>query len=415
MKNKVFVALLLCFGALGAAVIPVEPAAADVVLKCDANNPLRPANGAIEGMGSAEQWQLHQELFIPVHENRCPQTVEKVRFTETSEAIAIQTLQRRWVPNTSPAKPALFIGVNQPLTFDEWNVATQSSNNPGILIGAGTLVYHFPLMMDAFVVVANVGCFNPNNDPIILDPLTLSLIYSGAITRWNDTVLRQKNPWLSNCSGPIKISVRDGEAWSNAVIKDYMSKRNPAFIPLKTREQLGVWPGTLDISCHGASDLQMAICASGTGSISYMRYATAVANGLTPVKLENNKGLTPSPATGGEAWPSGCAAAVPNPGNLGTQTVNGYQLLAGATMALDWSQFSLTYGEAGYAMCAMSFVVTLNTGPTGTSQMEADAWKDHFRVMWAPEQQAVIKDYGYAPIPSNIVTNIVNSEPYANP
>jgi ABC-type phosphate transport system substrate-binding protein len=408
MKKALLAALLF----VGALFVPLRPAAAtDTELMCSQTSVYEPT----EGLGSPEQAELNQDLYIPFHETACPGTVGKLAFTATSEAYAISALQNRQIPGRVPIKPSFFIGVDQPLASYDWATATSSLSKPA---EQATPVYHLPLLMDAFVVTANIPCSNPSNQPLKLTPLTLSLIYSGAVTRWGDQALRAPdnnndinktpgdNAWLEGCGSPIVVAARQGAVWSNAVLKDYMAKRNPLFAPYKERDRLAIWPPTLHVACSAPTEADMAGCALLSGSISYMRYATAQANGLTPVLLANGNDQTPPPALSTtDTWPSGCTSAVA----VGDLTVP--QLATPLGMATDFSNFSLTYGKNGYAMCAFSYVVSLANGPGGTELKHIVPWRDHLRIMWFDSPQESLKSYGYAPVPPALVSLIRNTQP----
>jgi ABC-type phosphate transport system substrate-binding protein len=384
--KKVAVLVVACLAALVSAV----PAHANVALFC-LNNP---ANGVVQGMGTAEHMLLQREIFVRVHEERCPQTTGKVQWFETSETAALAGLQGGTLE---------YAGMIQPLSTQEW------TSRGGL--------HTIPLMIDGFAVTASIPCANPTNQPLRLDPLSLSLIYSGVVKSWGHRALTERNPWLATCAAAIKVSVRAGGAWSNVALKDYMSKRNPVFVPYKQRDRLGQWPPLLNVNCQGSTEDNMVACALISGSISYMRYQTAVTNGLTPVQLANQRDEYDPPAnTAGETWPSGCQDAAMAMLAVPGSAVNAPQPFTASTAGpqLDWSTYSLTYPGNGYALCAAGFVITQT--PIGDASQQAGlmAWKDHLRVMFDVAPQQRLREFGYAPLPSTIRTNMAGNPLFAN-
>lgn len=392
-RKRVWLAIAPAVAVVATALGPAPAARATATLVCEANDPQRPADGEIHAVGSHEHWVLQQDVFIPEHGNRCPQTVGKLGFTSMPEPSAISALQSRqpWAP---------FIGLNQPLSASDWALAVTSSNNPAL---DASVIWHLPLMIDGFVVTANVPCTRPVGATVTLTSLTLSLIYSGVVTRWNDRALVEHNPWLASCGAPIRVGVRQDASWSNAVLKDYLSKQNPLFVPLKERDRLDEWPATLFPACGGSNENHMVSCSLLSGGISYMRHQTALANGLSPVLLTNGSGATPPPTLNpSDLWPSGCLDAVPN-------SITEPRTYSPAGFALDWSTFSMTNGT-GYPLCGFGYVVSL-TDHSAFTVAQRDAWRDHFKVMWSNTAQDWLKDYGYAPLPGFLADNVRASVP----
>ena len=400
MKTKKKTVVVLVAASLLALLLPGR-ASADLPLVCTQNSANDPADGAVVAAGTREHWLLQQELFIPNHENLCPQTVGKVQFTDAPDDVTIEAYGLRDVH---------FAGLNQPLSTVDY----------ATILGVLT----FPLMIDGVVMTANLPCSAAATNTLKLDPVSLAAIYSGVVTRWNDPVLLQRNPWIESCNTLIKVSIRQDEAWSNYVLKDYLSKRNPLFTPLKERGRLGEWPLTLFPACGGSNEDHMASCALLSGSISYMRYATAAANGLTPVELSNGADEMPNNTADaypnpnrlpGELWPSGCqdaviAASTPiNADYLQKAALSPHTSLVGAQ--LDWSTFSMTYNSRGYALCGMGLIETFAGFGSTMPEASHNAWVDHLRLMWSDAMQEQLKDYGYAPLPDALQNTVLNSLP----
>lgn len=375
-------ALLAAVVALAGVVIWAAPAHAFCIdVPPDGTHP------PVFGQGANEHRILEDDIYIPAHEADCPQSVGAVTYDTVPEPTAILAFQNR---------TTMWISINGALSASEYAIAVGSRSSPGV---NATTFHQLPQFLQGFAVVTNVtavsGCSAPGG--VKLSPKTLARIYSGLIATWNNADIVADNPGMTGCNERISVAVRDGAAFSNYVLKDYMSNDLPLFAAYTQRELLAMWPGSLDISCRGFSDSGMATCAGNAGAISYMPYRTAVDSGLQLAQIKNGSGAyTPPAASTTTRWPENCQSALP----------------AFRNTTLDYSTFKVTYQASGYGLCGLNFVVAfvnMTGANTKWNRAQAIHLKDHLLLMVNDTNQDLLSDYGWAPLPPSFRTSVRGS------
>ena len=155
---------------------------------------------------------------------------------------------------------------------------------------AGKLL-QFPSVMGAVVVIVNLPGIASNQ--IKLTGETLTDIYAGKITKWNDPRLVELNPGLSLPALAIAPVYRADGSGTTFVFASYLSAMSPEWKE-KTGAATSVkWPaGTGAKGNDGVS----ATVANIKGSIGYVESAFASQNKLTTTQLRNREGAFVSPA-----------------------------------------------------------------------------------------------------------------------
>ena len=154
---------------------------------------------------------------------------------------------------------------------------------------AGKLL-QFPSVMGAVVVIVNLPGIASNQ--IKLTGETLTDIYAGKITKWNDPRLVELNPGLSLPALAIAPVYRADGSGTTFVFASYLSAMSPEWKE-KTGAATSVkWPaGTGAKGNDGVS----ATVANIKGSIGYVESAFASQNKLTTTQLRNREGAFVSP------------------------------------------------------------------------------------------------------------------------
>ncbi len=154
---------------------------------------------------------------------------------------------------------------------------------------AGKLL-QFPSVMGAVVVIVNLPGIASNQ--IKLTGETLTDIYAGKITKWNDPRLVELNPGLTLPALAIAPVYRADGSGTTFVFASYLSAMSPEWKE-KTGAATSVkWPaGTGAKGNDGVS----ATVANIKGSIGYVESAFASQNKLTTTRLRNREGAFVSP------------------------------------------------------------------------------------------------------------------------
>jgi phosphate transport system substrate-binding protein len=148
----------------------------------------------------------------------------------------------------------------------------------------------WPMIMGAIVPVVNIDGVNPGD--MVLDGKTLSAIYLGKITKWDDPAIAKLNPGLKLPSAAIAVVHRSDGSGTTFNFTDYLSKVDPDW---KSKAGSGTtveWPA--GVGAKGNEGVSGNI-GQTKNSIGYVEYAYAKQNKLTYTKMVNKAGKTVEP------------------------------------------------------------------------------------------------------------------------
>lgn len=396
--KRAFAGLLLVASVIGGSVAAPERASAVHALienssYCDGTGQ------SATGEGSLSQLAVHFDAFIPEFISGCA-TGGLVNFLGTGDAAGASSMLNRTRP---------FAGSDVPLTAAEKQQIELDS--AGLRLRR-TVVHQVPLYVNGWAVAYNLSC---TSEPVKFRSTVLSLIYSGVVTRWNDSALTLDNPGLANCAQGIKLTRRSDPAGATLIFKDYLSKRTAWWIAYKQPVMNTQWP-TLNFACRGLGEDGIAGCiASNPGSIGYVETRVAVENGLRLGRVENASfAFVPPSAT---ACTTAAESAPIPPGTPGTDIDNplpqGFGpdrfVVAPASPTMsDWSNVSLTDSAAGYPICAFSYAFIFNSWVAGyASNVSAGVARTTADYLWtavSARAQVHLPALGLGRLPPNAVS-----------
>lgn len=386
---------ILLFASLSAASLPVAPAAI-------------PGDFCVEPpgvrvLGTATQVSVYLDHFIEQYEIICPPAQGIVSYDPGGEAAAVEGAISHDYGN--PLEPTVMYATDLALSASEYNQAFMDARhifNPALL----SFLNHFPTHVYGVAAGYNLGSCAVSQ-PVRFTPRTLSLIYSGMISRWNDQLLvigdpadlNDNNPELASCNLSMKVSIRHDWAASTAVLKDYLSQENDLFTALKLKEINTSWPSTLTPNCSGTGEVGMATCLNVAGRIGYIDYREASFHTtFSFARLRNRGGQFLAPATNVTPtasrvkWPNNCPAAA--------------ETVTAATTRQDWSQVTLTRTPSGYPMCnfgyALMFWRPTEASHNGVAQGAARTGADLLEVIYMDSVQNNLPLFRVAWLPLNI-------------
>jgi phosphate transport system substrate-binding protein len=148
----------------------------------------------------------------------------------------------------------------------------------------------WPMIMGAIVPVVNIDGVNAGD--MVLDGQTLSAIYLGKITKWDDPAIAKLNPSLKLPSAAIAVVHRSDGSGTTFNFTDYLSKVDPDW---KSKAGSGTtveWPA--GVGAKGNEGVSGNI-GQTKNSIGYVEYAYAKQNKLTYTKMVNKAGKTVEP------------------------------------------------------------------------------------------------------------------------
>jgi phosphate transport system substrate-binding protein len=160
----------------------------------------------------------------------------------------------------------------------------------------------FPTVMGGIVPVINLEGIASND--LTIDGPTLSKIFLGEITKWDDAAIQKLNPKAKLPSQAIAIVHRSDGSGTTFIFTNYLSKASADWKSKVGNNTSVEWPG--GIGAKGNEGVANNVMQT-KGSIGYVETAYAKQNKLTTVKMINKSGK--SVAANGESIQAAAGAA----------------------------------------------------------------------------------------------------------
>lgn len=160
----------------------------------------------------------------------------------------------------------------------------------------------FPTVMGGIVPVINLEGIASND--LTIDGPTLSKIFLGQITKWDDAAIKKLNPKAKLPSQAIAIVHRSDGSGTTFIFTNYLSKVSADWKSKVGNNTSVEWPG--GIGAKGNEGVANNVMQT-KGSIGYVETAYAKQNKLTTMKMVNKDGK--AVVANGEAIQAAAAAA----------------------------------------------------------------------------------------------------------
>ncbi len=232
----------------------------------------------------------------------------------------------------------------------------------------------WPMIMGAIVPVVNIEGVKAGD--MTLDGQTVSDIYAGKITKWDDPAIRKLNPKLSLPSAAIAVIHRSDGSGTTFNFTDYLSKVSADW---KSKVGSGTtveWP--TGVGAKGNEGVSGNI-GQTRNSIGYVEYAYAMQNKLTYTKLVNMAGKTVEPSM--EAFQAAAS-------NADWAHAPGYHLI-----------LTNQPGEKSWPIVASTFILMHKDAANKANSAEAIAF---FKWSFANGNK-MAQDLDYIPMPESLV------------
>ena len=148
----------------------------------------------------------------------------------------------------------------------------------------------FPTVIGGVVPVINVRGVAPG--AMVLDGQTLTAIYQGKISRWNDAAIKKLNPSLNLPDQAILTVHRSDGSGTTFIFSSFLSKMSADWKSNVGAATAIDWP--VGIGAKGNEGVAGNV-AQTAGAIGYVEYAYAKQNHLTYTNMINKEGKTVSP------------------------------------------------------------------------------------------------------------------------
>ena len=174
-------------------------------------------------------------------------------------------------------------------------------------------VLQFPVAAGAITVSYNLPGVKSG---IKLDGPTLADIFSGKITKWNDSAITKLNPGMSLPSTSITVVHRSDSSGTTAGFTKYLAAVSPAWNSSIGTGKDVKWPvGTGAAKNSGVA----AAVKQTTGAVGYVEQAYAIENGFTYASIKNSAGTYIEPTIPNT---SNAFLGIKIPSDLGISTIN---------------------------------------------------------------------------------------------
>ena len=150
----------------------------------------------------------------------------------------------------------------------------------------GGPVLHFPTVMGGVVITYNIPGLG---SPINLNARTIADIFSGRITRWNDTRITTLNPGAQLPTTDILVVHRSDGSGTTYIFTDYLSAAVPAWKTSVGKGKEVKWP--VGLGAKGNEGVAGQVKQT-PGSIGYVELAYAKQNSLPFAAVTNQAGKT---------------------------------------------------------------------------------------------------------------------------
>jgi phosphate transport system substrate-binding protein len=167
---------------------------------------------------------------------------------------------------------------------------------------AKTPILHFPTVLGAVVATFNL----PGVDKLRLTPETLTGIFLGKITSWNDPALAKDNPGVALPAQAIVPVHRSDGSGTTYVFVDFLSKVSPEWAKTVGKNTAVSWP--VGLGGKGNEGVT-GLIKQTPNSIGYVELVYAVQNKLPYAEVKNRAGNFVSPTLESVTAAAAAAAA----------------------------------------------------------------------------------------------------------
>ncbi len=187
-------------------------------------------------------------------------------------------------------------------------------------------VTHVPTVLGAVVVT-----YNAPVESLRLTPETLSGIFLGKITKWNDPALARDNPGAKLPDAAITVAHRSDGSGTTNIFTDYLSKVSPQWKEKVGKGTSVKWP--VGLGAKGNEGVTGLV--KGTpGAIGYVELAYATQNKLPTSSLKNRDGAFVKPsleatseAAAGVEMPDDFRVSITDPSGKAAYPIAGFTYL----------------------------------------------------------------------------------------
>ncbi len=234
----------------------------------------------------------------------------------------------------------------------------------------GKTVLYYPILIAPITVSYNLSGLSK---PLQLSGPVIANIFSGKITKWNDSAISADNPGVTLPSTSITVAVRSDSSGTTQNFSQFLVEAGGSAWTLGSSSIIK-WPSTAHAG-NGNSGVAQII-KSTPGAIGYVDYATAKASSLTFASVKNKDGSYVAPSVQSATTAADNATVKPD-----------------LTFSAIWAP-----GASSYPITAQSWVLVYQKQSEANTSKMLQAYIGYL----VGAGQQLLPQLGYAPLPSGI-------------
>jgi phosphate transport system substrate-binding protein len=319
------------------------------------------SSGTLNGGGSTAQTNA-MTAWINAYTKQCSNA--KINYNPTGSGQGISDFtagQLDWAGSDSALDP----------TKGEPAAAQKSCGSPAfdlpMVVGPIALGYH----------ISGV-------DKLVLTPDLITKIFTGKITKWNDSAIAAVNSGVTLPGSTINVIYRSDASGTTQNFEKYLAANDPADFTAKPAKDNAskVFAGQGVAKSQGVA----AAIKSTSDAIGYVEYSFAVSSSLSTVSVDQGSG----PVDVGKESASAAVAAAQVTGTGGD-----------LTLKLDYA----TKAPRAYPLILVTYEIVCSK----YKDAAAGTFVKNFLTYTATGGQALLPGLGYAPIPAGLQARVTAS------
>lgn len=314
---------------------------------------------------AASAWLAVSSLTAQTLVNGAGSTFDNPAFTTWFDAYAKQDSSVRFNYQSIGSGGGIKGLLDQTVDFG----ASDAPMTPEAMAKASSKILHIPIVAGSVAITYNL----PGSPKLKFDAETLSDIYLGKITKWNDPKIAALNEGVNLPDASVVVVHRSDGSGTTFIFTDYLSVVNKEWATKVGKNTSVKWPA--GIGGKGSEGVAGQV-KQLPGAIGYVEQAYADQNKLPVAELKN--------AAGEFVAPSGEAAS---------------KAMATANIPDDF-RFSMVNapGAGAYPIAGASWVLIYQTQTKGESAKKLIAF-----LKWAvTDGQKLTPALSYAPLPKSV-------------
>jgi phosphate transport system substrate-binding protein len=254
--------------------------------------------------------------------------------------------------------------------------ASDAFMSPELMSKAGGSVLHLPATMGAVVIAYNVPGIDSG---LKLDAATLTSIFLGEISNWNDDAIKALNPDKQLPDLAITIAHRSDGSGTTAIFTDYLTKVSTKWAGMVGKGTAVKWPAGVG---GKGNEAVAGLVKQISGAVGYVELAYVLQNKLSYALIKNRAGEYPEPSMDSVA--SAADGAMKN-------------------MPSDFRvSFTNAPGEKSYPICGFTWILVypkIEDATKGKALVDLLNW-----IM--DEGQKMSSSLNYSPLPDSLTQKI---------